>query len=158
MTQQTSAMAADQGAGVGTRRKRTQRVEFFNTSDTIMPWAGTCAVVKPYYPKRNNGRPPMGLDHILRIQFAPSGSLCCEEALYDSASLRRCVGIAAARAAVSLVRRAGERGHPVGPLGVLKNRDRLLEHEVAESFFTEVTSLAEKRGRPSRAHFSADGH
>ena len=38
-----------------------------------------------------------------------------------------------------------------------KNRDRLLEHEVVESFFTEVMALADKQGLLSREHFSVDG-
>ncbi len=38
-----------------------------------------------------------------------------------------------------------------------KNRDRLLEHEVVETFFTEVMRLADKRGLLSREHFSVDG-
>lgn len=38
-----------------------------------------------------------------------------------------------------------------------KNRDRLLEHEVIESFFTEVMRLADKRKLLSKEHFSVDG-
>ena len=38
-----------------------------------------------------------------------------------------------------------------------KNRDRLLEHAVIESFFTEVMQLADKRHLLSREHFSVDG-
>ncbi len=38
-----------------------------------------------------------------------------------------------------------------------KNRDRLLEHEVVEAFFTEVMSLADKQGLLSREYFSVDG-
>jgi transposase len=38
-----------------------------------------------------------------------------------------------------------------------KNRDRLLEHEFVEAFFTEVMSLADKWGLLSRDHFSVDG-
>ena len=38
-----------------------------------------------------------------------------------------------------------------------KNRDRLLEHDVAESFFTEVMALADKRQLLSKEHFSVDG-
>lgn len=38
-----------------------------------------------------------------------------------------------------------------------KNRDRLLEHEVVENFFTEVMTLADKQGLLSREHFSVDG-
>jgi hypothetical protein len=38
-----------------------------------------------------------------------------------------------------------------------KNRDRLLEHAVVESLFTEAMTLADKRTLLSRAHFLADG-
>ena len=38
-----------------------------------------------------------------------------------------------------------------------KNRDRLLAHEVVESFFAEVMALADKRGLLSKEHFSVDG-
>jgi transposase len=38
-----------------------------------------------------------------------------------------------------------------------KNRDRLLEHAVVESFFTEVMTLADKRNLLSTDHFSVDG-
>ena len=38
-----------------------------------------------------------------------------------------------------------------------KNRDRLLEHQVVESFFAEVLRLADSRGLVSKEHFSVDG-
>jgi transposase len=38
-----------------------------------------------------------------------------------------------------------------------KNRDRLLEHAVVDSFFTEVMTLADKRSLLSKEHFSVDG-
>ena len=38
-----------------------------------------------------------------------------------------------------------------------KNRDRLLEHAVVESFFAEVMTLADKRSLLSKEHFSVDG-
>lgn len=38
-----------------------------------------------------------------------------------------------------------------------KNRDRLLEHEIVEAFFTEVMTLADKAGLLSKEHFSVDG-
>ena len=38
-----------------------------------------------------------------------------------------------------------------------KNRERLLEHAVVESFFTEVMTLADKAGLLSKEHFSVDG-
>ncbi len=38
-----------------------------------------------------------------------------------------------------------------------KNRDRLIEHEAVEAFFTEVMGLADKGGLLSKEHFSVDG-
>jgi transposase len=38
-----------------------------------------------------------------------------------------------------------------------KNRDRLIEHEAVEKFFTEVMALADKKGLLSKEHFSVDG-
>jgi transposase len=38
-----------------------------------------------------------------------------------------------------------------------KNRDRLIEHEAVDKFFTEVMTLADKKGLLSKEHFSVDG-
>ena len=38
-----------------------------------------------------------------------------------------------------------------------KNRDRLLEHQVIEAFFTEIMQLADAKGLLSKEHFSVDG-
>ena len=69
MKQQTLAMAADQGAGFETHRKRTQRDEFLDTMNAIGPWTQLCTVIEPHYPKRGNGRPPIGLERMLRMHF-----------------------------------------------------------------------------------------
>ena len=97
MKQQTLAMAADQAAGFENHRKPTRRDEFLKTMEAIVPWAALCEVIEPHYPKAGNGRPPIGLQRMLRIHFIQHwfnlADLSCEEALYDSASLRRFVGI-----------------------------------------------------------------
>ncbi|WP_198388683.1 transposase, partial [Burkholderia ubonensis] len=97
MKQQTLAMAGDQGAGFETKRKRARRDEFLDTMHRIVPWAALCAVVEPYCPKCGNGRPLIGLERMMRIHFVQHwfnlADFACEEALYDSTSLRRFVGI-----------------------------------------------------------------
>ena len=97
MKQKTLAMAADAGAGFERYRKPTRRDEFLQTMEAIVPWPGLCSVIEPYYPKGVGGRPPIGLERMLRIHFIQHwfnlADLACEEALYDSASLRRFVGI-----------------------------------------------------------------
>jgi len=95
MKQQTLAMAADQN--FENYRKPTRRDEFLKTMEAIVPWSALCEVIEPFYPKPGNGRPPIGLERMLRIHCIQHwfnlADLACEEALYDSASLRRFVGI-----------------------------------------------------------------
>ena len=111
MKQQTLAMAADQS--FQNYRKPTRRDEFLKTMEAIVPWAALCAVIEPHYPKAGNGRPPIGLERMLRIHFVQHwfnlADLACEEALYDSASLRSFVGIAPSRRSPSASRRLGHR-------------------------------------------------
>ncbi|ADG20834.1 IS5 family transposase [Paraburkholderia atlantica] len=138
MKQQTLAMAADQGAGFETHRKRTQRDEFLDTMNAIVPWTQLCAVIEPHYPKRGNGRPPIGLERMLRMHFVQHwfnlADFACEEALYDSASLRRFVGI--------------DLGcEPVPDATTLLKFRRLLEtHKLGEQLFAEVGRVLQGGG------------
>lgn len=65
--------------------------------NAIVPWTQLCAAIEPHYLKRGNGRQPVGLERMLRIHFVQHWfnlvDFACEEALYDSAILRRSVGI-----------------------------------------------------------------
>ena len=90
-------MAADAQLGFDQHRKPTRRDEFLKTMDSLVPWAALCEEIAPHYPNAGNGRPPIGLQRMLRIHFIQHwfnlADLACEQALYDSASLRRFVGI-----------------------------------------------------------------
>jgi len=66
--------------------------------DEIIPWRNLCKVIKPFYPQpKGAGRPPVGLERMLRIHFLQHGfnlsDPAVEEALYDSRAMRRFVGI-----------------------------------------------------------------
>lgn len=66
--------------------------------DEIIPWRNLCKVIKPFYPKpKGAGRPPVGLERMLRIHFLQHwfnlSDPAVEEALYDSRAMRRFVGI-----------------------------------------------------------------
>ncbi|MGF6798409.1 hypothetical protein OKW48_001841 [Paraburkholderia youngii] len=145
MKQQTLAMAADQGAGFETRRKRTRRDEFLDTMNTIVPWTELCAVIEPYYPKRGNGRPPIDLERMLRIHFVQHwfnlADFACEEALYDSTSLRRFVGIDLGCEAVP------------DATTLLKFRRLLEKHQLGERLFAEVG-----RGAASQRYEACQRH
>ena len=97
MKHQTLAMAAKHATGFERHRGPTRRDEFLDSMNRIVPWADPCAVIEPHYPKRGNGRPPIGLERMLRIHFIQHwfnlADFACEEALYDIASLRHFAGI-----------------------------------------------------------------
>ena len=59
-------MAADESAQYEQYRRSTKRDVFLATMEQIVPWAELCAVIEPHYPKAGNGRPPVGLERMLR--------------------------------------------------------------------------------------------
>lgn len=69
MKQQTLAMAADQNAEFERDRRPTRRDQFLAMMEQVVPWGDLCAVIEPYYPKAGNGRPPVGLQRMLRMYF-----------------------------------------------------------------------------------------
>lgn len=71
MKQQTLAVAADAAAGFEQYRRATKRDVFLATMNEIVPWQALCAVIEPHYPKPGNGRPPVGLERMLRMPEMP---------------------------------------------------------------------------------------
>jgi IS5 family transposase len=138
MKQQTLAMAADQNSGFEQFRKPTRRDEFLATMNTIVPWSDMCSVIAPFYPKGVGGRPPIGLERMLRIHFVQHwfnlADLACEEALYDSASLRRFVGIDLGKEPVP------------DATTMLKFRRLLNDNKLGEQMFAKVGQVLQASG------------
>ncbi len=49
--------------------KKTKRALFLEEMEQVVPWAELCALIAPHYAKAGNGRPPVGLERMLRIYF-----------------------------------------------------------------------------------------
>ncbi len=77
--------------------KKTRRTLFLDEMEQVVPWGKLCCLIEPYYPKSGNGRPPVGVERMLRIYFLQQwfnlSDPAVEEALYDSAVMRCFVGI-----------------------------------------------------------------
>ena len=77
--------------------KTTRRAVFLAEMERVVPWSALCALVEPFYPKPGNGRPPVGVERMLRIYFLQQwfnlSDPAVEEALYDSQAMRGFVGI-----------------------------------------------------------------
>ena len=138
MKQQTLAMAADQGAGFEQYRRPTKRDVFLQTMNELVPWAQLCEVIAPHYAKGEGGRPPVGLERMLRMHFVQHcfnlADEACEEALLDSTSLRRFVGIDLGRERVP------------DATTLLKFRRLLNEHKLGEQLFAKVGEVLQARG------------
>jgi IS5 family transposase len=136
MKQQTLAMAADQN--FEQYRRPTKRDVFLQTMDAIVPWADLCAVIEPHYPKGQGGRPTIGLERMVRMLFVQHwfnlADQACEEALYDSASLRHFVGIDLGRERVP------------DATTLLKFRRLLEDNKLGEALFAKVGQVLQGRG------------
>jgi len=77
--------------------KKTRRAAFLEEMEQVVPWAELCRLIEPYYPKAGNGRPPVGVERMLRVYFLQQwfnlSDPGLEEALYDSVVMRQFVGI-----------------------------------------------------------------
>jgi transposase, IS5 family len=93
MRQRTLAMMS----GFERYGKKTRRARFLEEMEQVVPWQELCALVEPHYPRAGNGRPPVGVERMLRVYFLQQwfnlSDPGVEEALYDSVVLREFVGI-----------------------------------------------------------------
>jgi len=138
MKQQTLAVAADESAQFEQYRRPTKRDVFLDTMEKIVPWAELCSVIEPHYPKAGNGRPPVGLERMLRMYFVQHwfnlADAACEDALLDSTALRRFVGIDLGRERVP------------DATTLLKFRRLLEKHKLGEALFAKVGEVLQANG------------
>ena len=77
--------------------KTTRRAAFLAGMERVVPWSALCGLVEPFYPKPGHGRPPVGVERMLRIYFLQHwfdlSDPAVEEALYDSQAMRAFAGI-----------------------------------------------------------------
>ena len=71
------------------KKKQTRRNRFLSQPEALTPWAALAAAIEPFYPKgRGAGRPPIGLERMLRMYIAQQcfglSDEGIEDALYDS--------------------------------------------------------------------------
>jgi IS5 family transposase len=120
------------------KKKQTRREKFLAEMEQVVPWAKLLEVMEQYYPKAGQGRPPLGLEKMLRIYFLQQwfslSDPAMEDALYDIESLRRFAGI--------------ELGQDEVPdeTTILKFRHLLERHQLTRKLFERVTQHLEQRG------------
>jgi IS5 family transposase len=119
------------------KKKTTRRDKFLAEMNQVVPWARLLELIRPHYPTGKRGRPPMGIERMLRVYFLQQWYGLADEALedtiYDSQAMRNFAGIDLA-------------SNPVPDATTLLKFRHLLEaHELTKRIFDEVNALLEER-------------
>src|SRR6266481_9891214 len=120
------------------KKKVTRRERFLAEMEELVPWARVVAVIAPHYPKGERGRPPIGIERMLRIYFLQQwyglADEALEDAIYDSQAMR---GFARIDLAADGVPDATT---------FLKFRRLLERHERTKVLFDEIGAMLAERG------------
>jgi IS5 family transposase len=119
-------------------KKRTTRKEkFLSEMEKLVPWARLVGVVEPHYPKGERGRPPVGIERMLRIYFLQQwyalSDEALEDAIYDSQAMRIFAGIDLSVEAVP------------DATTLLNFRHLLEKHGLTKGIFEEVRAMLEEK-------------
>lgn len=121
------------------KKKVTRRDRFLAEIDAVTPWKGLAAEIEPYYPRgEGRGRPPIGLERMLRMYIAQQcfglSDEGIEDAIYDSQAIRAFVGIDLARESAP------------DATTLLKFRRLLEEHQLTARIFAAINTLLAVKG------------
>lgn len=120
------------------KKRVTRRERFLGEMERVVPWSALLEVLEPYYPKGKRGRPPIGLERMLRVYFIQQwyglSDEGVEDAITDSQALRRFVGIDLSR-------------EDAPDATTLLQFRRLLEtHRLTEKLFSCINGQLEAQG------------
>jgi IS5 family transposase len=126
------------GEAWSAKTKVTKRERFLAEMNAVIPWPTLLALITPHYPTGERGRPPMPLERMLRIYFLQQwfnlSDPAAEDALYDSETMRRFVGL-----------ELGDDAFP-DETTILQFRHLLERHGLTAQVFATVRGLLEARG------------
>lgn len=120
------------------RRKKTKREEFLEAMDQIIPWQHWIDLIKDYYPSGKRGRPPRGIETMLRMYLMQNwfnlSDAAIEDAIYDSYAMRSFMHIDFFTEQVP------------DSTTLLKFRHLLEVHKIGEQIFADVNARLESAG------------
>src|SRR5690349_10314508 len=124
--------------GFAVHGRATRKAEFLARMDALVPWSEFCALIEPHYPRVGNGRPPLGVERMLRMYLLANwfnlSDEACEDALYDMPAFRDFCRIDLGR----------ERAPDATTL--LRFRHLLEEQQIGAALFSKVGELLLAQG------------
>lgn len=120
------------------RKKKTKKEEFLESMDQIIPWSHWINLIQDHYPSGKRGRPPRGIETMLRMYLLQSwfnlSDAGVEDAIYDSYAMRNFMHIDFLTEQVP------------DATTLLKFRHLLEEHKIGEKIFADIRDRLEKSG------------
>lgn len=121
------------------KKKRTRREIFLEKMEQVVPWSRLMEVIEPHYPKSGKrGRPPIGLERMLRMYFVQQwyalADEAVEDAIYDSQALRNFMDIDLSRQSVP------------DATTLMGFRHLLEANNLAQALLVEVNAMLIERG------------
>jgi IS5 family transposase len=121
------------------KKKVTRRDRFLIELDRLVPWSALVSEIEPFYPKSGKrGRPPIGVERMLRMYIAQQcfglSDEGIEDALYDSQAIRGFVGIDLSQEAAP------------DSTTVLHFRRLLETHRLTERIFSGIKAMLADQG------------
>jgi len=119
------------------KKRITRREKFLGDMEKVMPWGRLVGVVEPHYPRGERGRPPVGIERMLRIYFLQQwyalSDEALEDAIYDSQAMRSFAGIDLSVEAVP------------DATTLLNFRHLLEKHGLTKAIFEQVGAMLEEK-------------
>jgi transposase, IS5 family len=133
-TQISFALAEYEG-----KKKITRREVFLGKMEQVVPWARLIEVIEPHYPKSGKrGRPPIGIERMLRMYFVQQwyglADEAVEDAIYDSQALRSFMGLDLSCASVP------------DATTLMGFRHLLEAHDLTKAMLVEINAMLIERG------------
>ena len=124
--------------GIERYTKKTKRALFLEKMGQVVPWRELCALIDPHYPKGGQGRPPVGVERMLRTYYRQQwfnlSDPEVEQALYDSLVLRQFASVDLGREPV------------LDRTTVCRLRHLLEEHQLGGAMLETVNQHLQEKG------------
>lgn len=136
------------GLGLNLSTKKTRKREFLEEMERVVPWDVLVQIVQPHYPKAKTGRPPFGIQTMLRIHYLQQwfglSDPAMEEALHDVPLYRE------------FARLDGALDRLPDETTILRFRHLLERHDLAVDMLRVVNDLLQHKGLMLRTGTAVD--
>jgi transposase, IS5 family len=125
------------GLGLKLSTKKTRKREFLEEMERVVPWDVLVQIVEPHYPKAKTGRPPFGIETMLRIHYLQQwfalSDPAMEESLHDMPVFREFAKLA-------------DTARLPDETTILRFRHLLEKHDLAVDMLRVVNDILQAKG------------